>query len=126
MLNLLEARRTGKPLALVAAYGIGLAGTIAWVGLLPGEPSYEGPGRSAVVASSLGALVVFFLARGSRSALVLARFGHVLGLLYSLVGLAGDDRSSKLLGLAILQALVVLVLFSPALERHVHARRPRR
>jgi hypothetical protein len=75
------------------------------------------------VASCLGLLVVFFLARGSRSALVLARFAHALGLLYSLVGLVGEDRSSKLLGLAILQSLLVLALFSPALERHVHVRR---
>jgi hypothetical protein len=121
--NLLEARRSGSPLALVGAYAVGLAATIAWVGLLPGEPSYEGPARSGPVAAGLGVIVVFFLARGSRSALVLARFAHVLGLLYSVVELGGAGITSKVLGLAILQALVVLVLFSPALERFVYARR---
>lgn len=57
---------------------------------------------------------------------MLARFAHVLGLLYAIVGLAAEDRSSKLVGLAILQALLVLVLFSPALERYVRDRRSRR
>jgi hypothetical protein len=119
-----QAWRTGSPLALVTVYAVGFAGTIAWVGLLPGEPSYEGPGRSAEVAASLSALLVFFLARGSprRSC---SRFAHLLGLLYSIGGLAAD-RSSKLLGLAILQALLVIVLFSPALERYVLERRRRR
>jgi hypothetical protein len=120
-----RAWRTGNPLALVAVYAAGVAVTIAWIGLLPGEPSYQGPGRSGEVAASLSALLVFFLARGSRSALLLARFAHLLGLLYSIGGLAAD-RSSKLLGLAILQALLVIVLFSPALERYVLERRRRR
>jgi hypothetical protein len=121
-----QAWRTANPLALVGLYAVGVAATIAWIGLLPGEPSYEGPGRSAEVAVSFSALLVFFLARGSRGALLLGRFAHLLGLVYSLTGLVGD-RGSKLLGLAILQVLIVVVLFSPSLERYViEAQRRRR
>ncbi|MGH2997235.1 MAG: hypothetical protein ACRDN6_10125 [Gaiellaceae bacterium] len=98
--------------------------SIVWVGVLPGAPTYEGPGRSPEVAVALSALVVFFLARGSYSALRLARFAHVLGLLYALGGLVAE-RSSKVAGLAVLQALIVVVLFSPALERHIRPRRRR-
>jgi hypothetical protein len=119
--------RGGNPLALVAAYAAGVVGSIAWIGLLPGEPTYEGPGRSLEVAAALSALVVFFLARGSYTALGIARFAHVLGGLYALGG-GVAARSPKLLGLAILQALLVALLFSPALERHAprRLRRPRR
>jgi|SRR4051794_6833022 hypothetical protein len=109
--------RGGNPLVLVGVYAAGVAVTIAWVGLLPGEPRYEGPGRSAAVAVAFSALVVFFLARGSFTALGLARFAHMLGGLYALIdGIL--DREPKLLGLAILQLLLVALLFSPALERH--------
>ena len=121
MRELLAFWRSGKPLALVAVYAAGVAVTIGWVGLLPGEPTYEGPGRSLEVAVSLSALVVFFLARGAYTALGLARFAHLLGGLYALVlGIAA--RNPKMLGLAILQALLVALLFSPALDRHAPRR----
>jgi hypothetical protein len=117
--------RSGNALALVGLYGAGVAVTIAWIGLLPGEPSYGGPGRSAEVAVALSALLVFFIARGSYTALGIARFAHLLGGLYALVdGLA--SRDSKLVGLAILQFLLVALLFSPALERHAPRRLRRR
>jgi hypothetical protein len=117
--------RSGNPLALVGLYGAGAAVTIAWIGLLPGEPRYQGPGRSLEVAVALSALLVFFIARGSYTALGIARFAHLLGGLYALGdGLASQD--TKLLGLAILQLLLVGLLFSPALERHAPRRLRRR
>jgi hypothetical protein len=113
--------RNGNPLVLVGAYAVGVGVTLAWIGLLPGEPSFEGPGRSPAVAIALSALVVFFLARGAYTALGIARFAHLLGGLYALVGgIAG--QGPKLLGLAILQLLLVGLLFSPALERHAPRR----
>ena len=123
MRELISYWRGGNPLVLVGAYAAGAALTLAWIGLLPGEPTYQGPGRSPQVAVALSVLVVFFLARGSYTALGLARFAHLLGGLYAL----GDGiaaRNEKLLGLAILQLLLVGLLFSPALERHA-PRRPR-
>jgi hypothetical protein len=117
--------RSGNALALVGLYAAGVAASIAWIGLLPGEPTYEGPGRSIEVAVALSALVVFFLARGAYTALGLARFGHLLGGLYALLG-GVAARNPKLLGLALLQALLVALLFSPALERHAPRRLRRR
>jgi hypothetical protein len=113
--------RNGNPLVLVGVYALGVVVTIGWIGLLPGEPTYEGPGRSLEVAVALSALVVFFLARGAYTALGLARFAHLLGGLYALVG-GVAMREPKLLGLAILQLLLVALLFSPALERHAPRR----
>jgi hypothetical protein len=123
--ELLAFWRGGNPLALVGVYAAGVAVSIAWIGLLPGEPTYEGPGRSVEVAVALSALVVFFLARGAYTALGLARFGHLLGGLYALVGGAAM-QNAKLLGLALLQALLVSLLFSPALDRHAPRRLRRR
>jgi hypothetical protein len=123
--HLLAFWRSGNPLALVGLYAVGVAVSIAWVGVLPGEPTYEGPGRSVEVAVALSALVVFYLARGAYTALGLARFGHLLGGLYALVGGAAM-RNPKLLGLAVLQALLVALLFSPALDRHAPRRLRRR
>jgi hypothetical protein len=123
--SLLAFWRSGNPLALVGVYAAGVALSITWVGVLPGEPTYEGPGRSVEVAVAISALVVFYLARGAYTALGLARFGHLLGSLYGLVGGAAM-RNPKLLGLAVLQALLVALLFSPALERHALRRLRRR
>ena len=125
MRDLLAFWRNGNPLPLVGVYAAGVAVTLAWIALLPGEPTYEGPGRSLQVAVALSALVVFFLARGAYTAIGLARFAHLLGGLYALGGgLAA--RNPKLLGLAILQLLLVALLFSPALERHAPRRLRRR
>jgi hypothetical protein len=113
--------RSGNPLALVGVYAGGVALTLAWIAVLPGEPTYEGPGRSLEVAVALSALLVFFLARGAYTALGLARFAHLLGGLYA-VGGGLAARDPKLLGLAVLQLLLVALLFSPALERHAPRR----
>jgi hypothetical protein len=123
--ELIDYWRNGNALVLVGVYALGVAVTLAWIGLLPGEPSYEGPGRSPEVAIALSALVIFFLARGAYTALGLARFAHLLGGLYALAGGLGT-REPKLLGLAILQLLLVGLLFSPALERHAPRRLGRR
>jgi hypothetical protein len=117
--------RSGSPLALVGVYAAGVAATIGWIGLLPGEPRYQGPGRTLEVAVALSALLVLFIARGSYTALGIARFAHLLGGLYALVdGFLAHD--TKLLGLAILQLLLVALLFSPALESHAPRRLRRR
>ena len=119
---LLELRRQGNPLALAGLYAAGVAASIAWVGLLPGEPSYEGPGRSLVVAASLSTLLVFFIARGSRTALRLAWFAHGLAFVFALATAAFDGRvfafSPKALGLAILQVFLLLLVTAPSLERY--------
>lgn len=121
MKELIGYWRSANALALVGVYATGVAVTIGWVGLLPGEPTYDAQGRSLEVAVALSALVVFFLARGAYTALGLARFAHLLGGLYALFG-GIAARNPKLLGLAILQALLVALLFSPALERHAPRR----
>ena len=58
MKELIAYWRSGNPLALVGVYAAGVAITIGWIGLLPGEPRYEGPGRSLEVAVALSALVI--------------------------------------------------------------------
>ena len=119
---LLELRRRGNPLALAGLYAAGVAASIAWVGLLPGEPSYQGPGRSLTVAAALATLLVFFVARGSRTALRLAWFAHGLGFVLALANAGFDGRSfgfsPKALGLAILQAFLLLLVTAPSLERY--------
>jgi hypothetical protein len=123
---LLELRRHGNPLALAGLYAVGVTVAIAWVGLLPGEPSYEGPGRSLAVAAALSMLLVFFILRGSRTALRLAWFAHGLGLVLAVGTTFFDGRafafSPKALGLAILQAFLLLLVTAPSLERYCGVR----
>ena len=124
--DLRELRQNGDPLALVALYALGAVGSIVWTALLPGEPSYGERRASLVIALALSTLLVFLIARRSAIAWRFAVFAHGFAMVFAAASAGSQGFGTKALGLAIIQAVTLTLLFSPALERHVGAFKSRR
>ena len=109
-------RAYGHPLLLIAVWSTFQAATIAWSALAPGDLSY------APQAIFWTVILAVFLFVGSRIAWWLAIFSNTLG---AVVGLAAGiyERGIGPLGLAVLQAASLWLIWSGNVELYVQSRR---
>jgi hypothetical protein len=116
-------RTYGHPLLLIAIWATLEAATIAWLALLQGNPSLES-GSLGGTFLAMGILVVF-LFLGSRFAWWLAIFFSALGVIVG-VGVALVDPGIKPVGIALLQAAALWLIWGGNVEAYVLVGKRRR
>lgn len=126
MTRLRAWRAYAHPLLLVAVWATLEAATIAWAALVPGDPSYSdsGVGSLGQAIFATGALVLF-VALGSRIAWWLSIFFLTAGMLVGVVAAASELEAAPL-GVAVLQAAGLWLIWSGNVELYVLSRRRRR
>jgi hypothetical protein len=123
----LRAFRTyGHPLLLIAVWATVEAATILWTALVPGNPFYADSGTGSLgQAVFISVVLVFFVGVGSRLAWWLAIFFATLGVGASL-GLAVFEPGVKPLGVAVLSAASLWLLWGGNIELYVQSNKRRK
>jgi hypothetical protein len=108
---------------LIALWTLLESATIAWTALLWGDPFYADSGVGSLGGAILvtGILVVL-VARASRIAWWFAIFSDTVGIVIGLALLAFEP-GVKPVGVAVLQAAALWLIWSGSIERHVHSGR---
>lgn len=123
----MKAFRTyGHPLLLIAVWSIVDAATIAWIALGPGEPHYSDSAVGSLgQAVFLTSVLVIGVGIGSRLAWWLAIFFATVG-----VGVGGAaalfEFEAKPVGVVLLQALALWLIWSGNIEMYVQSNQRRR
>jgi len=116
-------RAYGQPLLLIVVWATFEAAIILWTALVPGDPSYADSGAGSLgQAVFISVLLVTFVGLGSRLAWWLALFFATLGVVVSLA-LAVAESGVKPLGVAVLSAASLWLLWGGNIELYVQSKR---
>jgi hypothetical protein len=114
------------PVLLIAVWATLQAATILWIAWVSGDWSYADSGTGSLgQAVFISVVLVFFVGVGSRLVWWLAIFNSTVGLALSLV-LAVVEPGVKPLGVAVLQAASLWLLWSGNIELYVQSSQRRK